>query len=123
MKRRAFVNATLASTLALQETAAGAQSPVQSGSFELEEKTIDELASLMQTGAYTAHRLTELYLARIQATNRTGPALGAVIETDPDALAIANALDQERKQKGARGPLHGIPVLIKDNVGTADHTH
>lgn len=130
MNRRKFVNATLASALVL-ETPATAQSPkthsngpdIQPEAFELEEKTIDEFASMMRSGEYTAHRLTELYLARIEATNRKGPALGAVIETDPDALAAADALDRERKQKGARGPLHGIPVLIKDNVGTADHTH
>lgn len=78
---------------------------------------------MMQSGRYTARRLTELYLTRIEATNRKGPVLGAVIETDPDAVAVADALDRERKQKGARGPLHGIPVLIKDNIGTADHTH
>jgi len=124
MNRRKFVNATLASALVLQEIPADAQSSgIQPGAFELEEKTIDEFASAMNRGEYTARRLTELYLARIEATNRQGPALHAVIETDPDALAVADGLDRERKQKGARGPLHGIPVLIKDNVGTADHTH
>lgn len=122
MDRRKFVNTTLASALMLQEPAANAQSS-RTQAFELDEKTIDELGSMMQRGSHTARRLVELYLARIEATNRKGPALGAVIETDPDALAVADALDRERKQKGARGPLHGIPVLIKDNVGTADHTH
>jgi amidase len=119
MNRRKFVNASLTSALAMQQSLS-AQS---SAAFELEEKTIDELASLMQSGHYTSRRITELYLARIDATNRKGPQLGAVIETDPDALAVADALDRERKQKGARGPLHGIPVLIKDNVGTAGRTH
>jgi amidase len=89
-------------------------------SFELAEKTIDELHSMIETGDLTARSLTELYLARIESTNRQ---VNAVIETDPDALAVADSLDRERKEKGARGPLHGIPVLIKDNIGTADRTH
>jgi amidase len=118
MNRRKFVNATLATAVALQDTPASAQS-----AFELDEKTIDELSSMMEKGESTSRRITELYLARIEATNRKGPNLCAVIETDPDALTVADALDRERKQKGARGPMHGIPVLIKDNVGTADHTH
>src|SRR5439155_5628528 len=90
--------------------------------FELDEVTIDDLQRGMQTGRYTARRIVELYLARIDATNRRGPALGAVIETNPDALKIAAALDAERKQGNVRGPLHGIPVLLKANIGTADRT-
>src|SRR4051812_23211908 len=66
--------------------------------FELDEATIDDLSRGMQTGRYTARRIIELYLARIEAINRRGPALGAVIETNPDALTIADALDAERKQ-------------------------
>ena len=77
----------------------------------------------LQSGKYTARRVTELYLARIAATNRQGPRLGAVIETNPDALAIVSALDAERRQGKIRGPLHGIPVLLKANIGTADRTH
>ena len=62
----------------------------------------------------------EKYLARIEEIDRQGPAINSVIELNPDALEIADALDKERKDKGARGPLHGIPVLIKDNIDTAD---
>ena len=91
--------------------------------FELDELTIDDLSSAMRSGKYTARRITELYLARIEATNRRGPMLRAVIETNPDALAIADALDAERKQGKIRGPMHGIPVLLKANIGTADKTH
>ena len=74
----------------------------------------------MRSGRFTARSLAEKYLARIEAIDRQGPTLRAVIEVNPDALALADALDAERKQKGPRGPLHGIPVLIKDNIATAD---
>jgi len=74
----------------------------------------------MASGQDTARSLTEKYLARIDALDRRGPALRAVLETNPDALAIADALDAERKAGKTRGPLHGIPILVKDNVSTAD---
>ena len=74
----------------------------------------------MAGGSLTAHTLAQRYLERIAAIDKRGPALNSVIELNPDALAIAAALDAERKAKGARGPLHGIPVLIKDNIDTAD---
>jgi amidase len=90
--------------------------------FELEEATVDELQRRMASGSLTARRLTSAYLARIAALDRTGPALHHVIEVNPDALSIAAALDAERRAKGPRGPLHGIPVLLKDNVDTADRT-
>jgi amidase len=89
-------------------------------SFELEEATTGDLQRRMKEGSLTAQALTQLYLERIEAVDKHGPALNAVIELNPDALAIAAALDAERKGKGARGPLHGIPVLIKDNIDTAD---
>ena len=88
--------------------------------FELDEATISGLQDAMRTGKYSAQRLTQLYLARIQAMDKTGPNLHAVIETNPDALAIAAQLDAERKAGKLRGPLHGIPVLIKDNIATGD---
>ncbi len=88
--------------------------------FELGELTITELQEGMRSGRFAARSLTEKYLARIEAMDRQGPNLHAVIEVNPDALAIAAALDAERKQKGPRGPLHGIPVLIKDNIASAD---
>jgi amidase len=88
--------------------------------FEFEEATIAELQGAMRSGKHTARSLAEAYLARIAALDGQGPTLRSVIEVNPDAMAIADALDAERHEKGARGPLHGIPVLIKDNVGTAD---
>lgn len=90
------------------------------GSFELEEATITGLQQAMGTGALTARSIAEKYLARIRDIDKRGPAINSVIELNPDALAIADALDRERKAKGARGPLHGIPILIKDNIDTAD---
>jgi|HubBroStandDraft_4_1064222.scaffolds.fasta_scaffold67636_1 amidase len=88
--------------------------------FELDESTIPELQDGMKSGKFTARSLTEKYLARIDEIDKRGPAVNAIIELNPDALAIADALDQEHKAKGPRGPLHGIPVLIKDNIDTAD---
>jgi amidase len=88
--------------------------------FELDEITVAELQAGMQSGKFTARALAEKYLSRIEAIDKGGPALRSVIETNPDALSIADALDKERKEKGPRGPLHGIPILIKDNIDTAD---
>jgi amidase len=90
------------------------------GGFELEEATVESLQQAMSSGRLTSRRITELYLARIDAIDRKGPAIASVIEVNPDALAQADALDRERREKGARGPLHGIPILIKDNIDTAD---
>ncbi len=93
----------------------------QIAAFELEEATIADLQRRMETGQDSSRSLVEKYLARIDALDRRGPALRQVLETNPDALAIADALDAERRSKGPRGPLHGIPVLLKDNIGTADN--
>ena len=103
----------VAVTLTLPETR-------QTATFELDEVTVAQLQDWMQSGRYTARRLAELYLQRIEAIDRNGPALKSIIETNPDALTIADALDAERKAKGPRGPLHGIPVVIKDNIDTGD---
>ncbi len=89
-------------------------------SFELDEITVAELQQGMETGKFTARSIAEKYLARIEAVDQNGPSLRSVLETNPDALAIAEALDKERKEKGPRGPLHGVPVLIKDNIDTGD---
>jgi len=88
--------------------------------FELDEITISELQDGMKSGKFTARSLVEKYSARIAEIDKNGPAVNAIIEMNPDALSIADALDQERKAKGPRGPLHGVPVLIKDNIDTAD---
>jgi len=88
--------------------------------FTLHEATIAQLRQQMESGAQTARSVTQLYLDRIAAIDAQGPALKSVIEVNPDALAIADAMDRERKSGKVRGPLHGIPVLIKDNIDTAD---
>ena len=98
---------------------AGAQTPARP-SFDLEEARIADLQARMASGRETARTLAEKYLARIEAVDRGGPALRSVIETNPDALAIADRLDAERKSGRTRGPLHGIPILLKDNIATAD---
>ncbi|HUI08735.1 MAG TPA: amidase [Bacteroidota bacterium] len=95
-------------------------SPSAPPPFALEEKTIGDLADAMRSGALTARSITESYIERIGSVDREGPALRSVIELNPDAVAIAEGLDRERKEKGPRGPLHGIPVLIKDNIDTVD---
>ncbi|MEO6670655.1 MAG: amidase [Ferruginibacter sp.] len=88
--------------------------------FVLDEATIDILQQKMQSGEYSSRSITEMYLKRIDAIDKAGPKLNAVIEINPDALAIAESLDNERKNGRIRGPLHGIPVLIKDNINTGD---
>lgn len=88
--------------------------------FELDEIAISDLQDGMKSGKLTARSLVEKYTARIQEIDKSGPSINSVIELNPDAESVADALDQERKAKGPRGPLHGIPVLIKDNIATAD---
>jgi amidase len=88
--------------------------------FELEEVTISELSEGMTTGKYTSRSLVEQYLIRIEHDDKQGPRLNSIIELNPDTLMIADELDKERKEKGPRGQLHGIPILIKDNIDTAD---
>ena len=99
---------------------AAPQPPAQPPAFPLEEATTAQLQDWMTSGRYTARQIADLYLRRIDQIDRRGPELRSVIEINPDALSIADALDAERKTRGPRGPLHGIPVLIKDNVDTGD---
>ncbi|HMK39861.1 MAG TPA: amidase [Bacteroidota bacterium] len=103
-----------------RERSADARTGTGVDDFALEEKTVGELADGMKSGKYTARSIAEMYIARIESVDRKGPALRSVIELNPDALTIADEMDRERKEKGPRGPLHGIPVLIKDNIDTAD---
>jgi amidase len=113
--RRAFLTAGVSAGLA-----AAAFAAPEEERFELAELTIADLQEGMKSGRWMARSLTQKYLDRIKRLDRDGPALRSVIEINPDALALADALDRERKEKGPRGPLHGIPVLIKDNIDTAD---
>lgn len=123
LSRRALLGGSAAATalVSLDVSARAAPAPAPVRPFELDEATIAELQAAMQSGEHTARGLAERYLARIADLDaREHLPLRSVIELNPDALATAAALDQERREKGARGPLHGIPVLIKDNIATAD---
>ena len=130
MKRRNFLQASVfggvvATTRSFQTYAKGngvgdSRSGTAPTSFELDEVTINELQEGMRSGKLSARSLTNKYLERIDDVDKNGPAINSVIELNPDALAIADSLDRERKSKGARGPLHGIPILIKDNIDTSD---
>ena len=107
-------------TLAVLLWAVMAAAPRQPQRFELDEVSAAQLQEGMASGKYSARQLVELYTRRIEQIDRRGPTLRSVIEINPDALTIADALDAERKAGKIRGPLHGIPVLIKDNVDTGD---
>ena len=98
------------------DDAAGAGIPP----FELDEATVADLQAAMESGERTARSITQLYLDRIEALDGQGPELRSVIETNPEALEIADQLDEERRTSGPRGPLHGIPVALKDNIDTHD---
>lgn len=132
MKRSDFLrNSTLAAAGIGSLLAAGCNNNSQTeekatapagttGDFELNEASINDLQAKMAAGKYTSVQITELYLQRIAQIDKAGPMLNAVIEINPDAVAIARQMDEERKAGKTRGPLHGIPVLIKDNIDTAD---
>jgi amidase len=93
---------------------------IQSPAFVLEEATVSDLRARMKKREITSEDMVELYLERIEQIDRQGPALRSVLEINPDALGIARTLDAEHRSKGPRSPLHGIPVLLKDNIETAD---
>lgn len=127
MNRRSFLQwstrATAGSTLAVWMTSAAVHSqesvsePLQ---LRLEEATIADLQGLMVSGRLTARQLVQMYLDRIEALDQKGPTLRSILEINPNALMIAEALDNERRTKGSRGPLHGMPILLKDNIDTVD---
>ncbi len=122
MDRREFLVASVVAATAAAEPAAPAtSSPAASPPDAIEELSLADIAAAFADGRMNSQQLTQRYLARIDQLDRRGPSLGSVIETNPRALEIASALDAERKTRGARGPLHGVPVLIKDNVETSDH--
>ena len=88
--------------------------------MHLHDRSIVDLSQMMDVGATTAEELVRTFLERVDAIDRAGPTLRAVLETNPEALAIAADLDAERRGSGARGPLYGVPVLLKDDVDTSD---
>jgi amidase len=118
MKRREFIGIT--SAAAAHVFLGGCATSTQRSQLKLEEATIRDLQAAMQSGSETAESLARKYLQRIDAVDRSGPKLNSIIELNPDALDIARDLDAERNAKGPRGPLHGIPVLLKDNIDTHD---
>jgi amidase len=128
MKRRNFFKTAAlgGGTLALAPLSSCVQStspnsvPEDYSTFELNEVTITELQERMSSGKLTSEEITQKYFDRIERINLKGPELRAVIEINPDALKIAKEMDSERKSGKVRGPLHGIPVLIKDNIDTGD---
>ncbi|NBC06803.1 MAG: amidase [Bacteroidetes bacterium] len=130
MKRRFFLRDTVLGGLALPflgtscqteaQSSSGAKATADSDDFPLLEATVEELQAMMESGERSARDITQLYLERIAAIDDAGPELNAVIETNPDALKIAERLDEERAAGKVRGPLHGIPIIIKDNIDTAD---
>lgn len=132
--RRGFIGASVAGGLGAVAAASGCAPGGESDgpgageaggatavpSFELDEVTVDQLQASMASGERTARSIAELYLGRIEALDGQGPELRSIIETNPDALAIADELDAERAAGNVRGPLHGIPVALKDNIDTHD---
>ncbi|TAL44889.1 MAG: amidase [Chitinophagaceae bacterium] len=132
MKRREFITASTLAAAGLTTALATSCNPdstekkesaaisESTDNFELNEATISDLQGKMASGKYSSEQITKMYLQRIEETDKKGPMLNSVIELNPDALAIAKAMDEERKTGKTRGPLHGIPILIKDNIDTAD---
>ena len=115
-----------AAGLAFSSSLAGCTSgggPASQDPFALEEATIADAQAAMESGQLTARQLVEHYLKRIETIDHAGPTLRSVLETNPDALRIADALDAERRANKLRGALHGIPILLKDNIDTADQMH
>jgi amidase len=107
--------------MASSSVARASTSPARPADFPFEEKSIAELQSMMQQGQITARQLAQAYIGRIGEVDQSPPIqLNSVLEVNPDALAIADELDRERSQGHVRGPLHGIPILLKDNIATRD---
>ncbi|MCI0412998.1 amidase [bacterium] len=121
MKRREFLKAgAFTWAMAAGHPFLSKFKAIASEPFDIQEATILKMQEKMTSGEITAQWLTETYLKRIDQIDKNGPAINSVIEINPEAMEIAQALDRERKDKGSRGPLHGIPVLIKDNIDTDD---
>ena len=120
MKRRQFLQTTAATYIAAITTPLPESVAKSPPAFDLEELTITDLQQGLQSGKYTSRELVEKYSDRITDIDKKGPGLYSVIEMNPDAERIAVALDRERKEKGPRSPLHGIPILLKDNIDTQD---
>jgi len=136
MHRRNFIKTGSLAGLTLSAVAAGTSTLLAAplneadalpneapGAFTLKEATITELQHKMKNKVLTSRAITEMYLKRITEIDKSGPKLNAIIELNPDALSIADAMDKERRNGKVRGPMHGIPILIKDNINTGDKMH
>ena len=122
MDRREFLaTAAVAASAGAAQISPSSIATTHASPDAVEELSLADIAAAFADGRMTSQQLTQSYLSRIDRLDRRGPSLGSVIETNPHALEIASALDAERKMRGPRGPLHGVPVLIKDNVETSDH--
>ncbi len=128
--RRKFLKTSVAGSIAAvslpsfafaQKAVDKIASPFAPAPFDLNEITIDELNAGFKSGKYTVRSVVEKYIQRIKEIDKSGPAINSIIQINPDALKIADALDKELKEKGPRSLMHGIPVLIKDNIDTADN--
>jgi len=119
-KRRDFLKRSVATAAVIASGGAARSQQLENGSFELEETTVATLRQRLESGQDTASSLVEKYLTQIDLIDRSGPKVNCVIELNPDALAIAERLDNERRAGHVRGSLHGIPIVIKDNIDTAD---
>src|SRR5688572_22969148 len=115
-----FPVAVRALPLALLLTLPLAPRPALAATFDLSTATIQDIQAAIDAGALSSEKLVQLYLNRIAAYDKTGPKLNSLITINPNALAQARALDEERKTKGRRGPLHGIPIVAKDLVNTSE---
>ena len=121
--RRKFLQSSVALAISASATVMGSNAMAATkltADIDVVEADIVTLQAAMQSGKTTSLALVRAYLARIRAIDKSGPRINAVIELNPDAIGIARALDCERKAGKLRGPLHGIPVLIKDNIATKD---
>lgn len=129
INRRSFLGIAAASGTVLAAASSCQTSPnrtasppgvLMTGDFELLEMQIEDLRRGMDKGRFTSQSITELYLARVEAIDQSGPTLRSIIEVNPEAVEVAEALDRERREQGPRGPLHGVPILVKDNIATHD---
>lgn len=126
MQRRKFIRDTTITALMLPwaldacTTKNSTQQTNSAVEINLEELTVADLQQKMKSGELTSKSITEFYLKRIDQFDKNGPAINSVIELNPDALTIATQLDKERSENKIRGPLHGIPILIKDNINSGD---
>lgn len=122
LRAQEAVSSAFAEEIGLVALPADAMDPL-GGTIEFHEITLSEISEGLASGRWTSRLIVEWYLDAVERIDRAGPELNSILELNPDALGIAQALDEERDAKGPRSPLHGVPILLKDNIGTADRMH